>query len=43
MKHYFLTRKKELVECELISESPYKREIKILEGEQKGQKEKCSP
>lgn len=43
MKHYFLTRTKELVECELISESPFKREIKILEGEFKGNKKNVHP
>lgn len=43
MKHYFLTRKKELVECELLSESPYKREIKVLEGEFKGKKKNVHP
>lgn len=34
-KHFFLTRDQQFVECELISESAYKRTVKFLEGEQK--------
>lgn len=43
MKHYFLTRMKELVECEIVTETPYKREIKILEGADKNQKKNVHP
>jgi cobaltochelatase CobS len=32
-QHFFLTREKQLVAAELLSETPYKRQIKILEGE----------
>lgn len=43
MKHFFLTRNKDLVECELLTETPYRREIKILEGEFQGQKKTVHP
>lgn len=36
MKHFYLTRQKEFVECEVVLETPYRREIKFLEGENKG-------
>lgn len=43
MKHYFLTRQKELVECELVNETPYKREIKLLEGPEKNKVKTVHP
>lgn len=36
MSHYYLNRNKEFVACEVLSESAYKREIKFLEGKEKG-------
>jgi MoxR-like ATPase len=43
MKHYYLTRTKELVECEIINETPFKREIKLLEGPDKDQVKTVHP
>lgn len=35
-KSFFLTRDKKLQECEVLRDSPHRREIKLLEGEQAG-------
>lgn len=35
-KHYFLDRKKQFVECEIVCETSHKRTIKITEGEKSG-------
>lgn len=32
MKHYFLTRKREFLECEILTDTPKKREVKITES-----------
>ena len=42
-KSYFLTRKKELVECELVSATSHKRVVKILEGSAKGKNKAIHP
>lgn len=34
--HFFLTREKELVSVEIVNATPFKRQIKFLEGEQSG-------
>lgn len=33
-QHFFLTREKQLIAAEVLSETPFKRQIKILEGDQ---------
>lgn len=35
MKQYFFTREKTFVECETIEDTPFRRRIKILEGDKK--------
>lgn len=42
-KLFFLEKKNELVECELISSSPSKRQIRVLEGENKGKLKTVHP
>lgn len=35
-KHFFLTRNKEFVECQILKETSHKRQVKILEGPKAG-------
>lgn len=42
-KHFFLTRKKEFQEVELVTDGAYKRVVKFLEGENKGKEKVVHP
>ena len=42
-KHYFLDRKKQFVECELVKTTSHKRTVKILEGVSKGKTKSIHP
>ena len=42
-KHFFLDRKKQFVECELISATSHKRTIKVLEGLNQGKTKTVHP
>jgi len=42
-KNYFLTREHELVQVEVLTETPYKRQIEIIEGDRKGHKVNVHP
>lgn len=43
MKTFFLTRDKQLHECEVLKNSPHRRDIKLLEGEQAGKQISVHP
>lgn len=43
MKNYYFTKDKKFVECEIIEETPHKRMIKFLEGNQAGKTIKIHP
>lgn len=43
LKHYYLNRKKEFIEVEIIEESSHKRIIKFLEGSEKGKQKAVHP
>lgn len=43
MKSYFLNRQNELIEVKVVSETPFKREVVFLEGENNGKKINVHP
>jgi MoxR-like ATPase len=42
-KHFFLERQNEFVECELVTETKFRREIRFVEGPKTGQVRKIHP
>lgn len=42
-KYFYLDRNKEFIACELVEETPYKREVKFLEGDLKGKNKFVHP